>query len=54
MQGALTGFAAAAETVVPVAAGAMFGWSLAYGSPGLVFVVAAAFAAWSTRLLAAG
>lgn len=54
VQGALTGFAAAAETVVPVAAGAMFGWSLAYGSPGLVFVVAAAFAAWSTRLLAAG
>ncbi|GAA3529804.1 TCR/Tet family MFS transporter [Nonomuraea rosea] len=53
VQGALTGIGAIAETVVPVAAGAAFGWSLAYASPGLVFVGAAAFAALSALLLAA-
>jgi DHA1 family tetracycline resistance protein-like MFS transporter len=53
VQGALTGIGAVAETVVPVAAGAAFGWSLAYASPGLVFVGAAAFAAFAALLLAA-
>lgn len=49
VQGALTGIGAVAETVVPVAAGTAFGWSLAYASPGLVFVGAAV----SALLLAA-
>jgi DHA1 family tetracycline resistance protein-like MFS transporter len=53
VQGALTGIGAVAETVVPVTAGAAFGWSLAYASPGLVFVGAAAFGAVSALLLAA-
>jgi DHA1 family tetracycline resistance protein-like MFS transporter len=53
VQGALTGIGAVAETVVPVAAGAAFGWSLAYATPGLVFVGAAAFAALSALLMAA-
>ncbi|MEV4112286.1 MFS transporter [Nonomuraea sp. NPDC049695] len=53
VQGALTGIGAVAETVVPVAAGTVFGWSLAYASPGLVFVGAAAFMALSALLLAA-
>ncbi|MGB2571770.1 MFS transporter [Micromonospora citrea] len=53
VQGALTGIGAVAETVVPVAAGAAFGWLLAYASPGLVFVGAAACAALSALLLAA-
>ncbi|MCI4062598.1 MFS transporter [Micromonospora sp. R77] len=53
VQGALTGMGALAETVVPVAAGAAFGWSLAYAAPGLVFVGAAACAALSALLLAA-
>ncbi|MGX7674082.1 MFS transporter [Plantactinospora sp. DSM 117369] len=53
VQGALTGIGAIAETVVPVAAGTAFGWSLTNASPGLVFVGAAAFAAVSTLLLAA-
>lgn len=52
VQGALTGIGAVAETVVPVAAGTAFGWSLAYASPGLVFVGAAVFAAGSALLLA--
>ncbi|MFC4146061.1 MFS transporter [Micromonospora mangrovi] len=52
VQGALTGLGAVAEAVVPVAAGAAFGWLLAYGSPGLVFVGAAACAALSALLLA--
>ncbi|TDC41518.1 MFS transporter [Micromonospora sp. KC213] len=52
VQGALTGLGAVAETLVPVAAGAAFGWSLAYASAGLVFLGAAAFAALSTLLLA--
>lgn len=52
VQGALTGIGAVAETVVPVTAGAAFGWSLAYASPGLVFVGAAACAAASALLLA--
>lgn len=50
VQGALTGVAALAETVVPVAAGTLFGWSLAHASPGFVFVIAAAFAAAATAL----
>jgi DHA1 family tetracycline resistance protein-like MFS transporter len=53
VQGALTGIGAVAETVVPVAAGAAFGWSLAYASPGVVFVGAAAFAAVAALLMAA-
>ena len=52
VQGALTGIGASAETVVPVVAGAAFGWSLAYDAPGLIFVGAAVFAAGSTLLLA--
>ncbi|MFG1604550.1 MFS transporter [Actinoplanes sp. NPDC049265] len=53
VQGALTGLGAVAETVVPVAAGAVLGWSLAYQAPGLIFIGAAAAAAVSTLLLAA-
>ncbi|MDP9793511.1 DHA1 family tetracycline resistance protein-like MFS transporter [Catenuloplanes nepalensis] len=52
VQGALSGVAAAAEAVVPVTAGAVFGASLAYGMPGLVFVIAAFLAAASALLLA--
>ncbi|MBO3738776.1 MFS transporter [Actinoplanes flavus] len=52
VQGALTGIGAAAETVVPLAAGVVFGASLAYGSAGLIFVVAAGFAAWSVLITA--
>ncbi|GGN59173.1 tetracycline resistance MFS efflux pump [Actinoplanes lobatus] len=52
VQGALTGIGAAAETVVPVVAGVVFGSSLAYGSAGLIFVVAAAFAGWSVLITA--
>jgi MFS transporter, DHA1 family, tetracycline resistance protein len=52
VQGALTGIGAIAETVVPIAAGAAFGWSAAYASPGLIFIAAAACAAVSTLLLA--
>lgn len=51
VQGALSGITAAAETVVPAAAGAVFGASLAYGMPGLVFVLAAILAAVSALLL---
>ncbi|GAB7046154.1 MFS transporter [Catenuloplanes indicus] len=52
VQGALSGVSAAAETIVPVTAGAIFGTSLAYGRPGLVFVLAAILAATSALLLA--
>jgi DHA1 family tetracycline resistance protein-like MFS transporter len=52
VQGALTAIAAMAETIVPVAAGTVFAWSLSYAQPGLVFLAAAAFAAASTVLLA--
>ncbi|WP_051799753.1 MFS transporter [Catenuloplanes japonicus] len=52
VQGALTGIGAAAETAVPLAAGVIFGWSLAYAFPGLVFVVAAGFRLMSAFLLA--
>ncbi|GAB7039473.1 TCR/Tet family MFS transporter [Catenuloplanes niger JCM 9533] len=52
VQGALSGVGATAETVVPVTAGAVFGWSLAYGRPGLVFVLAAVLAATSAVILA--
>ncbi|WP_422769846.1 MFS transporter [Plantactinospora sp. WMMC1484] len=51
VQGAVTGVGSVAETLVPVAAGAVFGWSLAYASPGLIFVGAAVFAAASAILL---
>jgi DHA1 family tetracycline resistance protein-like MFS transporter len=50
--GALTGTSAIAEMTVPIVAGAVFGWSVAFGMPGLVFLGAAAFAAASTVLLA--
>jgi DHA1 family tetracycline resistance protein-like MFS transporter len=53
VNGALTGTAAMAETAVPVAAGAVFAWSLTAAFPGLVFAVAALFAAASAVLLAA-
>jgi DHA1 family tetracycline resistance protein-like MFS transporter len=53
VQGALTGIGAIAETVVPVAAGAAFAWSLAHASPGLVYLGAAVSAAASALLLAA-
>ncbi|SCF34351.1 MFS transporter [Micromonospora mirobrigensis] len=52
VQGALTGIGALAETVVPVTAGAAFGWLLAYAPPGLIFVAAAGCAALSALLLA--
>ncbi|WIM93149.1 MFS transporter [Actinoplanes oblitus] len=52
VQGALSAIGAVAETVVPLAAGAAFGALLAYGKPGLIFVVAAACAATATLLLA--
>ncbi|MDG6108681.1 tetracycline resistance MFS efflux pump [Dactylosporangium aurantiacum] len=52
VQGAVTGIGALAETAVPVVATAVFAWSLAHGSPGLVFLGAAACAAASTVLLA--
>ncbi|OWV03244.1 hypothetical protein B5D80_23245 [Micromonospora wenchangensis] len=52
VQGALTSIGAAAETMVPLAAGVVFAWSLANAAPGLVFVGAAVFAAGSTLLLA--
>jgi DHA1 family tetracycline resistance protein-like MFS transporter len=44
VQGALTGVSAIAETAVPVAASAFFAWSLRIPMPGLVLIVAAAFA----------
>ncbi|MFC7529612.1 MFS transporter [Actinoplanes sp. GCM10030250] len=53
VQGALTGIGAIAETLVPLAAGLVFGCSLSYGRPGLIFMVAAVFAALSVLLLAA-
>jgi MFS transporter, DHA1 family, tetracycline resistance protein len=52
VQGALTGIGAAAETVVPIVAGAVFGWSLTHAGPGLVFAGAAACTAISALLLA--
>jgi DHA1 family tetracycline resistance protein-like MFS transporter len=52
VQGALTGIGAAAETVVPVAAGAVFGWCLVHASAGTIFLAAAAFAFLSTLFLA--
>jgi MFS transporter, DHA1 family, tetracycline resistance protein len=52
VQGALTGISAIAETVVPIAATAVFAWSMTYSLPGLVFLGAAASAAVSTFLLA--
>jgi len=53
VHGAVTGLGAVAETVVPVAATAVFAWSLTYELPGLVFLAAAGFAALSTLWLAA-
>lgn len=52
VQGALTGIGAIAETVVPVAAGVAFGWSMTHASPGLVFLGAAACTAVSAYLMA--
>ncbi|WP_306203775.1 MFS transporter [Actinoplanes sp. RD1] len=52
VQGALTSIGAAAETVVPIVAGAVFGWSLTHAGPGLVFAGAAACTALSAMLLA--
>ncbi|KUL28772.1 MFS transporter [Actinoplanes awajinensis] len=52
VQGALTGIGALAETAVPVAGGVVFGWSLSYGNPGLIFVGAAGCAALSVLILA--
>ena len=52
VQGALTGISAIAETAVPVAATAVFAWSLRIPMPGLVLVVAAAFAVASAVVMA--
>ncbi|GAA4608415.1 DHA1 family tetracycline resistance protein-like MFS transporter [Actinoplanes octamycinicus] len=52
VQGALSAIGAVAETAVPLTASAAFGALLAYGKPGLIFVVAAIFAAASTTFLA--
>jgi MFS transporter, DHA1 family, tetracycline resistance protein len=52
VSGALTGGAALAEMVVPVTAGVAFGWSLSFGWPGAVLLVAAACTAASVLLLA--
>jgi DHA1 family tetracycline resistance protein-like MFS transporter len=51
VQGALTGLGAAAETVVPLAAGVAFGWSLTHAFPGLVYAGAAAVTALAAFLL---
>ncbi len=53
VQGAVTGIGAVAETAVPLAAGAVFAWSLTVAQPGLVFLGAAVFAAGSALVLAA-
>jgi MFS transporter, DHA1 family, tetracycline resistance protein len=53
VQGALTGTSAIAETAVPVAATAVFAWSVTHAAPGLVFAAAALVAAGGTLLLAA-
>ncbi|WP_189334149.1 MFS transporter [Actinoplanes ianthinogenes] len=52
VQGGLSAIGAVAEAVVPLAAGVAFGALVAYGKPGLIFVVAATLAAASTVLLA--
>lgn len=52
VQGALTSLAAVPETVVPLIAGAVFGWLLAHGSLGWIYLGAAAFTAFSAVLLA--
>lgn len=52
VQGAVTGIGALAETAIPVAATAVFAWSLTHALPGLVFLAAAGFAAASTLVLA--
>ncbi|GIE31035.1 tetracycline resistance MFS efflux pump [Actinoplanes italicus] len=52
VQGALTGVGAIAEACVPVTAGVAFASLIAYGSPALIFVGAALFAAAGTILLA--
>jgi DHA1 family tetracycline resistance protein-like MFS transporter len=51
VQGALTGVSAIAEACVPVTAGVAFASLISYGSPALIFVGAAVFAAASTLLL---
>jgi DHA1 family tetracycline resistance protein-like MFS transporter len=52
VQGALTSGAALAEAVIPMAASALFAWSLPRGFPGLPFLVAAVFAALGASILA--
>jgi DHA1 family tetracycline resistance protein-like MFS transporter len=52
VNGALTSTAALAEMSVPVAAGALFAWSVAHGVPGAVFAVAAVFTITATLVLA--
>jgi DHA1 family tetracycline resistance protein-like MFS transporter len=52
VQGALTGISAITEAAVPVAATAVFAWSLAGARPGLVLVLAGAVAAAAAVVLA--
>jgi DHA1 family tetracycline resistance protein-like MFS transporter len=52
VQGALTGVSAITEAAVPVAATAVFAWSLAGARPGLVLVLAGAVAAAAAVVLA--
>jgi DHA1 family tetracycline resistance protein-like MFS transporter len=52
VQGALTGIASLAELGVPVAATALFAWSLGIGAPGLVLLVAAGLSVGSALTLA--
>jgi DHA1 family tetracycline resistance protein-like MFS transporter len=51
VQGALTGISGLAEACVPVAATAVFAWSLAVALPGLVLVLAGGVAAASALVL---
>jgi MFS transporter, DHA1 family, tetracycline resistance protein len=53
VQGALTSISSIAEAAVPIAATAVFAWSLAAALPGLVLVLAAGFAVVSAILMAA-
>ncbi|MEU7875753.1 MFS transporter [Dactylosporangium sp. NPDC049140] len=52
VQGAVSGIGAIAEAAVPVAALAVFAWSLAFRMPGLVYALAAVLAAVSALVLA--
>jgi DHA1 family tetracycline resistance protein-like MFS transporter len=51
VQGAIAGISAIAETAVPVAATAVFAWSLRIPLPGLVLLVAAVFALASAAVM---